>query len=507
MPEPTHYSLQQALASFAIQSQSIASTRLTNDSRAMQPGDVFCAVIGEQQDGRDYINQAIAAGASCVLAQCEETSQHGVISHQIHAGQPITIVQFFQLNLHMFALAKAFYRAPQNKMNMIGITGTNGKTSTSLLIAQLFERCEQSCAVIGTVGAGRLHALRRINNTTPGANELHQLLSEFARDKVCHVAMEVSSHALVQQRVSAELLDIAVFTNLSRDHLDYHHTMENYAAAKQQIFSADAQQSAVINGDDAIACQWLKQWPESQSVVVYGRGQGISGYEHYVQGTDIEHHRSGISFLLRTHQGNLPINSPLMGDFNLDNLLAAIAVLMLSGCSLHDIGTAVQGIQPIIGRMEASRAKHCATAVVDYAHTPDALENALRACRLHCQGQLWVVFGCGGDRDKGKRGLMGQTAEQNADHVIITNDNPRGEQPLSIAQDILTGCAQPDKIQQILDRKQAVLSALNSAKATDFVLLAGKGHEDHIIIGSQKIDYNERELVADFYNNKNKAIS
>lgn len=508
MSEPLNYSIKDALAQFDIQLEALSSGRLINDSRVLRSGDVFCAVIGELQDGRCFIDQAIDAGAACVLIQCEQAGDHGKISYReqsnqdIDAGAACALVQFYQLNQHMFALARAYYQDPQSQMSIIGITGTNGKTSTSLLIAQLFELCAQRCAVIGTVGAGRLDALRSINNTTPGASELHQLLADFARDNVARVVMEVSSHALVQQRVNAKLLDIAVFTNLSRDHLDYHQTMERYAAAKQQIFSADHGQLAVLNGDDEVAIQWLNQWPDNQPVVVYGRSKEICAYNQYVFGTDIAHTRDGITFRVDSHLGSLILKSPLMGDFNLDNLLAAIAVLMLSGCPLDDIGGAIKHIKPVIGRMETRRAKNLPTAVVDYAHTPDALKNALQACRLHCRGQLWLVFGCGGDRDKGKRPLMGRIGEQYADQLILTNDNPRNEAPQAIAQDVLAGCEQPQNVQQIFDRQQAVLTALSNAQPDDLVLLAGKGHEDYILIGEQRLDYNERQVVADFYNKK-----
>ena len=480
---------------------------LINDSRALNNNDIFCAVIGSGQDGREYIDQAIASGALLILAECQSEQQHGNIlwrkvssdSTNKSDDRQIAIVQFYQLNHHLFAFATAYYQQPQNKMVMIGLTGTNGKTSTSQLIAKLLDDNGQSAAVIGTNGAGKLDNLTELNNTTPGATQLSQLLAKFVDNKVSHVAMEVSSHALEQRRVTNDLFNIALFTNLSRDHLDYHQTMANYAQAKAKIFTHDSGQVAIINGDDEIGQQWLKDWPVEQQVIVYGRSKVISEAAKFVQATDIKHHSQGVSFSLNTHLGTNHIDSPLMADFNVDNLLAAIAVLIIEKVSLEDIAKSVAKVTPIIGRMETITQTGQVTAVVDYAHTPDALENALIACRQHCQGELWVVFGCGGDRDKGKRSLMGAIAEKLADHLVVTNDNPRNEAPEMIVSDILSGCVQTEKITIILDREQAVASTLSYAKADDIVLFAGKGHEDYILIGDKTISYNEREVVRSFF--------
>jgi len=529
MSKPASYSIIDTLAEFDITTDFTNSTnvdisdyvneltnanaschQLVNDSRALNKGDVFCAVIGSGQDGREYIDQAIASGALLILAECQNEQQHGNILwrkiNSDHKGEErqVAIVQFYQLNHHLFAFAMAYYQQPQNKMVMIGLTGTNGKTSTSQLIAKLLEVNGKSTAVIGTNGAGKLDKLIELNNTTPGATQLSQLLAKFVDDKVSYVAMEVSSHALEQRRVTNELFDIALFTNLSRDHLDYHHTMENYAQAKKKIFTYTSGQVAIINGDDEIGQQWLKNWPAEQSVMVYGRSSAISQAASFVQATNIKHHAKGVSFLLTTHLGEINIDSPLMADFNVDNLLAAIAVLMIEKVSLNDIADSIAKITAIIGRMETITENGQVTAVVDYAHTPDALENALKACRQHCQGELWVVFGCGGDRDKGKRALMGGIAEDLADHLVITNDNPRSEAPEMIVSDILSGCQQTEKVAIILDRQQAVLSTLSYAKADDIVLFAGKGHEDYILIADKTISYNERDVVRSFFDKEGK---
>ncbi len=509
MPDYSRFSLLNALVKFAIDLPEsyhlpLSLTRdLVNDTRVLRDNDIFCAVIGNQQDGRDYIDQAIKLGAAVVLTECTQARLHGEVSRGRVGTKTAVVIQFYQLNQHLFSLCQAYYQSPQKEMTVIGITGTNGKTSTCQLIARLLENNQQSCAIIGTLGAGQLDHLTPLNNTTPGATELHYYFNQFRARKIANVAMEVSSHALAQGRIHADILDIAVFTNLSRDHLDYHQTMSAYAEAKQRIFTGNSKQIAVVNGDDKQAQTWLAKWPDEQQVIVFGRhlltNVEQSPYPYYVAAKNIRLHNQGVEFLLATHLGEQRVSSPLLGSFNIDNLLAAVAALLAKGLEFSAICQAIRYLTPVTGRMEAFSGAQQTTAVVDYAHTPDALANALDACREHCQGQLWLVFGCGGDRDQGKRPLMGKIAENKADHIVITNDNPRNEAPELIVNDILAGCQCPEKIAIILDRKQAVLATLAQAKADDIVLFAGKGHEDYIIIGSKKLHYDERALVQVFF--------
>ena len=473
---------------------------LTNDTRQLNSGDIFCAVIGHVVDGRKFIDAAINKGASLVLAECTEESEHSVIVFQ----QDVAVVSFYQLNQELFTLASAYYQKPQEKMTMIGITGTNGKTSTSQLLGQILTRCQKPCAIIGTNGAGLVNNLKTIENTTPSATDLVQLFDTFTKEKVTHLAMEVSSHALEQGRVNGSAFDIAIFTNLSRDHLDYHGSMADYAAAKRQLFVHNDKQVAILNGDDQQVITWLATWPENKkNLWLYGRSDVVSNSSQFVSCNNIEHHSQGVDFILNTHLGDIEIQSPLLGDFNVDNLLAVIAVLLIEGLSLGGIAQKITRVEAIAGRMEAFSAdtliSKTPTAVVDYAHTPDALEKALLACRQHCHGNLHVVFGCGGDRDKGKRVLMAQVAEKHADYLVITNDNPRTEAPESIIDDILAGLTPQAQHKVIVDREQAVLATLNNANSGDVVLLAGKGHEDYIIFGEEKIDYNERQIVMGFF--------
>jgi UDP-N-acetylmuramoyl-L-alanyl-D-glutamate--2,6-diaminopimelate ligase len=486
---------------------------LTNDSRTIQAGDIFCAIIGYAQDGRQYIGQAITSGAKLVLSECETADDHGNVLYSHTTNDPVAVISFYQLNKHLFSLASAYYQAPEKSMTMIGITGTNGKTSTSQLLGQLLTNSQKPCAIIGTNGAGLVDDLQTLENTTPSATDLMQLFYRFSHStindtKISHLAMEVSSHALEQNRVTASTFDIAIFTNLSREHLDYHGTMADYAAAKKKLFTQNNQQVTVLNGDDNQAQTWLKYWPAAetksqQNIWLYGRNESIRQYSKFVSCANIKHHQRGVDFILNTHLGDIAIRSPLLGDFNVDNLLAAIAVLLIEGISLAKIAEKITDLKAIAGRMEAFSSVHeqAPTAVVDYAHTPDALEKALIACRQHCHGNLSVVFGCGGDRDKGKRPLMAQAAEKYADYLVITNDNPRTEKPMDIIDDILAGLKKVSKAQVTIDRKQAVLDTLVNAKAGDVILFAGKGHENYIILGHEKIDYNERAIVQNYFDN------
>ena len=474
---------------------------LVNDTRKIKTGDVFCAVIGNQQNGNDYIAQAVKSGCALIISECTNADQHGNLTYLStdDSVKKIPQIAFYQLNNQLFSFAKAYYQSPQQNMTMIGITGTNGKTSTSQIISKLLASCKERTAVIGTNGAGQIDSLQPLENTTPAATQLHQLMAAFSSDNCKNIAMEISSHALEQRRVTSDLLDIAVYTNLSRDHLDYHETMEKYAAAKYKIFSQNSTQIAVVNGDDEQAKSWLAYWTNEQPVIVYGQSAVISEYSAYVQATEVKKHASGAVFTLNTHLGKQKIESPLIGDFNIENLLAAIAVLISKNISLSDIALAVELLTPIIGRMETFKANKQTTTVVDYAHTPDAIKSALQACRHHCVGELWVVFGCGGDRDKGKRPLMAKAAENSADHLVFTIDNPRTEKAEDIVEDMLKGCVNPEKVIVLFDRELAIIATLAKARAEDMILLAGKGHEDYIVVGNDKINYNEREFVQKIY--------
>lgn len=503
-----HFSIAQALAKFGISIADVDTKHLINDSRFVESGDIFAAATGTLSDGNEYINSAVGKGACLVIAQCKEASEHGSLYSVTKQGNTATVVNFFELNQQLALVSAYYYNEPYKNMGVIGVTGTNGKTSCCQILAQLFTKNNHNTAIIGTLGAGTLDSLENINNTTPGPTKLQQLLAKFSHDKIENVAMEVSSHALSQNRVDANMVDIAVFTNLSRDHLDYHGDMDTYADVKKQLFLGAAEQVWVLNIDDPFCQSWLGQLPSENRRVMYSVNEAnkhLLQNDEYLLASDIVCHNHGVSFKLTSSWGNCKINSALLGEFNVANLLAAMAVLLVKGIELNDIVKFTEHLVPVTGRMETYGAAGKATAVVDYAHTPDGLEKALESAQAHCQGELWVVFGCGGDRDKGKRPMMGSIAEHYADHIVLTNDNPRSEVPSEITADIKQGIKAINKVDVIIDRQQAVISALSRAKENDMVLCAGKGHEDYLIIGDETVPYHEREVVRQFYQGRAKS--
>lgn len=476
-------SLQQWLTPFTIQlPASIAALHLQNlriNSAEVQPGDVFLALPGTKTHGNQFIAKALAAGAVLVL-----TDTQGALSDE----RIVLVPELVEL---LPALAAAFY--PHQAQQLVGITGTNGKSSTAIFVNQLSVLLQQQGAVIGTLGYGDYRSLTALNNTTPHLVDIHRILSTEAARGCALVAMEVSSHALVQQRVAGLQFDVAVFTNLTRDHLDYHGTMQAYGEAKALLFKADLAKKAVINVSDDFGRQLAANC--TLPALAYGKLEDCQGYNDYLAYDQLEITPLGYQFRLSSHLGQQQLQLQVLGEFNIQNVLAALGAMLQLGYSFAALTQAVQQLSSVPGRIEQFyQAERKVMAVVDYAHTPDALEQTLIAVRHHCQGQLWVVFGCGGDRDKGKRPLMGAIAERLADQLIITADNPRTEDVMAICQDIAAGCS-AGRYQLILERKTAIRTALTQAKAGDLVLIAGKGHEDYQIIGHEVLPYDERAFV------------
>lgn len=476
-------SLQLWLTPFAIQlPTSVAALPLKNlriNSSEVQSGDVFLALPGTKTHGNQFIEKALAAGAVLVLTDTQSA---------LH-DEPIVVVS--NLVEQLSDLAAAFY--PHQALQLVGITGTNGKSSTAIFVNQLAVLLEQQAAVIGTLGYGDYRNLTPLNNTTPHLVDIHRILSAEAAKGAELVAMEVSSHALVQQRVAGLQFEVAVFSNLTRDHLDYHGTMQAYGEAKALLFKADLAKKAVINVSDDFGCQLAEDC--ALPVLAYGKLEDCVGYSEYLAYDQLEITPLGYQFRLISHLGQQQLQLKVLGEFNVQNVLAAFGAMLQLGHSFDALVAAVQQLCSVPGRIEQFyQPSRKVMAVVDYAHTPDALEQTLIAVRNHCQGQLWVVFGCGGDRDKGKRPLMGAIAERLADQLIITADNPRTEDVMAICLDIAAGCTQ-QQYQLITDRKTAIRIALEQAKAGDLVLIAGKGHEDYQIIGHEVLPYDERAFV------------
>jgi len=462
-------------------SQDCTITGISIDSRTVEPGHLFVAMPGVSVDGRLFVDAALNAGAIAVLADDAKSD-----------ALPVSGANVFMLTDvrgHLGLILNRFYDFPSSKMTVIGITGTNGKTTCSQLIGRVLDRPGQRCAIIGTLGSGYPDALDAGIHTTPDIVSLYRMLAGFVADGAKAVCMEVSSHALEQERVAGVSFDIAVFTNLTRDHLDYHGSMENYAQAKTRLFAVEGLEFAVINLDDAFGRELAKSVPGAE-LIGYGFNVGD------IRAEDIDATPDGMAITLVAGDEHGRAQTQLYGEFNVSNLLAVAGVLKALGWRVEDIAHAFGQLHPVAGRMEHFPGKAGdPVVVVDYAHTPDALEQALKALRPHTRGLLWCVFGCGGNRDSGKRPLMGAVAEKLADRVVLTDDNPRDEMPMRIIEDIEAGMQQPHRV--IQPREQAIRQSIGAASADDLVLLAGKGHEDYQEIAGQRYHFSDRELVRE----------
>jgi len=502
-------SLDQLMAGFELPAADLMKlalvkiTGLQQDSRKVQRGDCFIAVTGLETDGRKYINAAIKAGAVAIIQQTEQQ----VISLE---WQQLPIISMPNLLQRISPLAANFYAQPSRQLDLIGITGTNGKTSCAQLLAQLLSRLQTPAAMIGTMGYGVVDKsggceLNDTGMTTPDAVRSQAIVHELVERGSKAAVLEVSSHALLQGRVAALDFTQAIFTNLSRDHLDYHGDMVSYGEAKAKLFAFDTLQSAIINADDEFGQQILQRLANSDTKVY---SYGVVDSDADVSLQNIEFLADGIRANLHSPWGQAPIHSKLLGGFNLYNLLAVVTAVCAKGFDFNAVVAQIEKLKPVAGRMQQvsveANSKKKITVVVDYAHTPDALNKALLALKQHCGGQLWCIFGCGGDRDKGKRPLMMAEALSLADHIMITSDNPRGEDPQAIINDItdeLTAELAEAKssgrfITQQLDRGQAIAAVIASAGVGDTVLIAGKGHEAYQQIGDVKLPFDD-VLVAE----------
>ena len=449
------------------------------DSRQVVAGDVFIACSGELHDGRDYIEQAIAQGAVAVLAQADE----GPLNHHTVAGVPVIAVA--NLNAQLSDIAGRFYDHPSQKLPLLAVTGTNGKTTCTQLFVQLLNAMDVSCGAIGTLGCGVDGVMAAGINTTPDAVALQRQLSQWVEQSLPAAAMEVSSHGLAMGRVSALQYVAAIFTNLSRDHLDFHGSMQAYGEAKAKLFQQPGLQFAIVNADDPFCLELKKTIAASVQVLDYS----IKNNQAAIFAQAITCASNGVSAELVTPWGKFLLQSPLLGVFNLSNLLAVITALAVMGYRIEDILPAVAKLKPVAGRMQLLAAQSSIDVVVDYAHTPDALQSALQALREHCTGKLWCVFGCGGDRDQGKRAAMGAIADQLADHCIVTSDNPRSESAAAIAAQMTTAMSANTSVE--LDRSKAIAQAIAQAAPGDWVLIAGKGHELYQQIGTQSLPFSD----------------
>ena len=458
---------------------------LTADSRSVRPGSIFVAYPGTARDGRAFIADALSRGAAAVLWEREgfEWNERWDVPNLAIEG----------LRERISEIAGHVYGNASHLLWMTGITGTNGKTTVSQWVAQAMDVLGQRSAVLGTLGNGLVGELTEGENTTPDAIVLQRLLADYLKRGARAAAMEVSSHGLDQGRTAGIKYDVAVFTNLTRDHLDYHGTMEAYAEAKYRLFEMPGLKAVVVNQDDEWGARLATQLATGEPrLITYGSDRGNS-----LRATQVGLSEAGVRFHLQSEWGKAEVVAPVLGAFNVSNLLAVMGALLAAGIALEDVVRTVGTLAPVAGRLERFGGGEAPLVVVDYAHTPDALEKALAALRpaVAAGHRLVCVFGCGGDRDPGKRPMMGEVAARLADHVIVTSDNPRSENPGAIISQVMVGIP-VGKAEAIEDRQVAIFEAIHRALPGDVVLLAGKGHETYQEIAGVRHPFRDAEVAT-----------
>jgi UDP-N-acetylmuramoyl-L-alanyl-D-glutamate--2,6-diaminopimelate ligase len=460
------------------------------DSRLLQAGDLFIACFGRSYDARNYINDAIDKGVVAVLADCGGEWQG------VRHVNDVIVIAIDNLSAKISEIAARFFAHPSEKLYVFGITGTNGKTSCSQFIAQALTLLGYQCGVMGTLGYGICGQLKETHLTTPDAVFTQRALAEMVRDHIDPVVMEVSSVGLHQRRVQAVHFDTAIFTNLTRDHLDYHENMEAYGENKKKLFTSAGLRTAIVNLDDPYALSIINALAKDVEVLTYSINNPIAS----VHAEQLTLSRSGFDARINTPYGQGSISGKLIGYFNFSNILAVITALVtyLSSrdeLNIQQLFDRLSDLQPVNGRMELIGKSGEITAIVDYAHTPDGLRSALVGVRDHFEGKIWCVFGCGGNRDKGKRPMMGEIAEQYADRIILSDDNPRNEEGDDIVQHILSGISDRSVVTIQRDRAKAIAYAIQQAEPGDVVLVAGKGHETYQDIGGNRLIFSDTNQV------------
>ncbi len=473
---------------------------VTLDSRAAGPGTLFLACRGQGRHGAQFAGEALARGAAAVLyepsAGARELIEAGLKG--MARAREVFVAPVPQLSRQAGIIADRFFGRPSQALTVAGITGTNGKTTCAWLLAQALTRCNRPAAYMGTIGFGLPDALAATEHTTSDAVSVHRRLAQMRALGAAAVSMEVSSHALEQERVGGVRFHTAAFTNLTRDHLDYHGTMAAYGAAKARLFAWPGIAVRVINVDDEFGARLAGQLSEAQLVstsradATFAAPPGTK----WVRAARVETVASGLALEVRSSWGAVKLHVPLIGDFNADNTLTVLAVLLAWDVPLAQAASALESCRAAPGRMEAFGGREGAPlAIVDYAHTPDALAKALRAARRHCRGRLRVVFGCGGDRDPGKRPMMGRLAAELADEAVVTDDNPRSEAPEKIVREIVAGIP-PDAAARVEhDRALAIRATLERSGPQDVVLIAGKGHEEYQIYGGERRPFSDQRVA------------
>ena len=522
---------------------------LSLNSKKVHEGYLFlaCAGVGNgSQHGIAYAGEAINLGASCIAwepTKDVETMPANCLAQREDGSVNVPLIKVEDLHENVGAIASRFYQHPSRSLSVIGVTGTNGKTSTAHFIAQLIHDIENAssttnpvaakqCAVIGTLGNGFYGQLEESTHTTPDAVTLQALIAKYRDEQARTLVMEVSSHALSQGRVNGVEFDCAIFTNLTRDHLDYHGDMKSYADEKLKLFHFSSLKQVIVNQDDSFADVILdslkadslkkdslkadsikNESPASDSAVSESKKVSVVRYSKKDKSADyyadeINLSSDGISFVLHVKESVFTVKAHIVGDFNIENILASIAALHSQGYDINTLVSSVEKLAVVPGRMEKiiihpelidNAMAELPLIVVDYAHTPDALDKGLCALKAHTRGKLICLFGCGGDRDKGKRPMMAKAAQQQADRIIVTSDNPRTESAEQIIEEIISGFNNLDNVVIEIDREKAIHTTLQSMTADDVVLIAGKGHEDYQEINGQRFPFSDKDSVLSFY--------
>jgi len=474
------------------------------DSRDVVAKGLFLSLAKDPEQRTNNLKQALAADISVVLVDAEDTLTEQENNLLMQAKVPAYSIK--KLANKAGEIAARFYGHPSMALDIIAVTGTNGKTSVSQFIAQGLESLGHACGVMGTLGTGRITDLHYTGMTTPDPVSVQRTLADFCKQGLKYAVIEASSHALEQGRLNSIEIDVAVLTNLSRDHLDYHGDMAGYSAAKSKLFEFPSVKTAVLNSADSLGQALIVRLAERDNVTTLTYSS-VEKETSTLSADHIEMTAAGIQFILNGQFGSETVTSQLIGRFNVDNLLASAASLMAIGMTFEQTMSAINACQSVDGRMQSYGGNQQAHIVIDFAHTPDALTQALSSLQAHipANGDLWCVFGCGGDRDMGKRAVMGKAAEQYADNIVITDDNPRSENSALIVKDIVSGMTHPEAALIEHDRKVAITYAITHAKASDIILIAGKGHEQYQEICGVKYDFSDSQVVLDVLQAANDA--
>jgi len=458
---------------------------LSLNSKQISKNTVFIAYPGNKHDGREFIQEAIENGAAGIIFESKNFKKNLNLS--------IPNISISDLRNKLAAISSQFYEYPSKKISIIGITGTNGKTTSAYWLSQCLNHLKIKTAFIGTLGYGDLKKLKKSQNTTPSAIDLQRSIKEIYKKKYKYVAMEVSSHGIKEQRINNIEFKQRLFTNLSRDHLDYHKTMSEYAEVKKKFMLSEKNGNIIVNIDDKVG-----QYIFNNSVLPDNKKVSFSIYKKSkIQATNISQNHNNLNFDLNYYGKSFPVRLKLIGIFNIYNVLGVIGCLSTMGFEVNQIINSLKKIKQVPGRTEfIKKSKDLPSVMIDYAHTADALENILKSIKNNSFKKIILVFGCGGDRDKGKRKEMAKIAEEYADHSLITSDNSRNENPKDIIEDISKHFDQePIKI---IDRKEAICEAIKMADKEDLVVIAGKGHEEYQEIGNKKIYFSDKKVVDDF---------